>query len=497
MSTTSSIHQNVVPSEVGWQFVPQYYTFVNKQPNRLHCFYTKTSTFTHGMEGEEVKPCFGQQEIHHKITSIGFQDCKVFIHSVDAQSSANGGIIIQVIGEMSNHGDPWKKFVQTFFLAEQPNGYFVLNDIFRFLKEESTEDDLSEADGTDPTSEEQPTPEQLTAEPVIVPVSISEPEPAQTPAPAPPSEPAPFPEEEPTTVNAQPPTPPSAAETKLPEPNGIHTTEPEHQPSAPSSHASPTFPTTDIAPESTPEFEPIPQPQAPPPVASPTPPFQPPAPSQQQSQPQHQPHAPTPAKPKSWATLAATDSKRWGSAVAQESKGLTEVPASSSSPAPAPGTQSPAPHGHRGSQHHGSREHPTVAAVQALTTSQCFIKGVSDSVTPAQLTQTLTQRFGAVKDVDIVRTRACAFLEFLSLDSAKKAIIASLPTHQGGEGGIRIDVGGDAGPVRIFVETRKERAERPQSRPRGGGPVNGDSRGGFRGGRGGVGRGRGGPPPGK
>ncbi|KAJ2989575.1 hypothetical protein NUW54_g8741 [Trametes sanguinea] len=130
----------VNPSEVGWQFVPQYYTFVNKHPNRLHCFYNKSSTFIHGTEGEDGKPCFGQQEIHNKITSIGFQDCKVFIHSVDAQSSANGGIIIQVIGEMSNKGEAWRKFVQTFFLAEQPNGYFVLNDIFRFLKEESVDE---------------------------------------------------------------------------------------------------------------------------------------------------------------------------------------------------------------------------------------------------------------------------------------------------------------------------------------------------------------------
>jgi len=59
-ASSSTIHQNVVPSEVGWQFVPQYYTFVNKQPNRLHCFYTKSSTFVHGNEGEESKPCFGQ-----------------------------------------------------------------------------------------------------------------------------------------------------------------------------------------------------------------------------------------------------------------------------------------------------------------------------------------------------------------------------------------------------------------------------------------------------
>jgi len=59
-TASSTIHQNVVPSEVGWQFVPQYYTFVNKQPNRLHCFYTKSSTFVHGTEGEECKPCYGQ-----------------------------------------------------------------------------------------------------------------------------------------------------------------------------------------------------------------------------------------------------------------------------------------------------------------------------------------------------------------------------------------------------------------------------------------------------
>lgn len=60
-ATPASIHRNVVPSEVGWQFVPQYYTFVNKQPDRLHCFYTKKSTFIHGTEGEDVNPCHGQQ----------------------------------------------------------------------------------------------------------------------------------------------------------------------------------------------------------------------------------------------------------------------------------------------------------------------------------------------------------------------------------------------------------------------------------------------------
>jgi hypothetical protein len=41
--------------------VPQYYTYVNKSPHRLHCFYNKTSTFIHGAEGEDGTPCYGQQ----------------------------------------------------------------------------------------------------------------------------------------------------------------------------------------------------------------------------------------------------------------------------------------------------------------------------------------------------------------------------------------------------------------------------------------------------
>jgi hypothetical protein len=59
-SIMTNIHHNVNPSEVGWQFVPKYYTFLNQQPNRLHCFYTKVSTFIHGVEGEDGKPCHGQ-----------------------------------------------------------------------------------------------------------------------------------------------------------------------------------------------------------------------------------------------------------------------------------------------------------------------------------------------------------------------------------------------------------------------------------------------------
>jgi hypothetical protein len=504
-SPSTQIHHNVVPLEVGWQFVPQYYHFINKQPNRLHCFYTKTSTFIHGTEGEEGKPCYGQQEIHNRITAIGFQDCKVFIHSVDAQSSANGGIIIQAIGEMSNAGEPWRKFVQTFFLAEQPNGYFVLNDIFRFLKEETVEDDTSEADASVPAAESAPVPSVSVPVPAPEPAHEPEPERAPSPAPAPPAE-------EPA------PTPPSPSPSPEPElvhtngnGNGIHTTV-EDEPAEPS-------------PAPSPARSPSPSPTPTPAVTLPTPAAASPAPSTPApsttsipslpatSAPAAAPSAPPPQQvvqqssappipptPKTWANLAATNSKKWG-ATAAESRGTTEVPASASVPSTPSGGQTPTtpygPNANRGPPNtagpHNAQQARSAAELASITTAQCFIKGVTEPVSQPALTGFLTQRFGPIKELEIVRSKACAFLEFTTIEGARRAIGASIQ-----QSGVRIEVEGGQ-QVRILIETRKERGDRPVGRGRGGPPGGGD-RGGYRGRAApGGGRGRGvqgqGPAP--
>ncbi|CAJ0829795.1 13148_t:CDS:2 [Entrophospora sp. SA101] len=109
-------------NEIGWIFVQEYYTFLHKQPNRLHCFYGKNSHFNHGVEGEIVKTLIGDKEIKEKIKSLNFEKCRVAVTSVDCQASKDNGIIIQVLGMMSNHDEPSRKFAQTFFLATQPNG---------------------------------------------------------------------------------------------------------------------------------------------------------------------------------------------------------------------------------------------------------------------------------------------------------------------------------------------------------------------------------------
>ncbi len=69
-------------------------------------------------------------------------------------------------------------------------------------------------------------------------------------------------------------------------------------------------------------------------------------------------------------------------------------------------------------------------------------------------------RFGEVAKVEIVKSKACAFVEFAKVESARKAIIASLTVQQGGEGGVQAGEGG-----KLNFETRKEKDER---RPKGG-----------------------------
>ncbi|KAH0545498.1 hypothetical protein GP486_008445, partial [Trichoglossum hirsutum] len=60
---------------------------------------------------------------------------------------------------MSNNAATHRKFVQTFVLAEQPNGYFVLNDIFRYINEEEEEEEVEDEvfqEGEAPVAEVEP-----------------------------------------------------------------------------------------------------------------------------------------------------------------------------------------------------------------------------------------------------------------------------------------------------------------------------------------------------
>lgn len=75
----------------------------------------------------------GQKQIHLKIQQLNFEDCHAKITQVDSQATLGNGVVVQVTGELSNAGQPMRRFTQTFVLAAQsPKKYYVHNDIFRY-----------------------------------------------------------------------------------------------------------------------------------------------------------------------------------------------------------------------------------------------------------------------------------------------------------------------------------------------------------------------------
>ncbi|XP_036404788.1 ras GTPase-activating protein-binding protein 1 isoform X1 [Megalops cyprinoides] len=126
---------------VGREFVRQYYTLLNQAPDYLHRFYGKNSSYVHGgldSTGKPAEAVYGQTEIHKKVMALSFRDCHTKIRHVDAHATLNEGVVVQVMGELSNNMQPMRKFMQTFVLAPEgtvANKFYVHNDIFRYQDE--------------------------------------------------------------------------------------------------------------------------------------------------------------------------------------------------------------------------------------------------------------------------------------------------------------------------------------------------------------------------
>lgn len=88
-----------------------------------------------------------EQGINEKIVSLDFQNFYTQILTADAQFSYKDGLIVLVTGCLTGNNKVKRKFTQSFFLAPQDKGYFVLNDVFRYVDDETSND----ADGSSQT----------------------------------------------------------------------------------------------------------------------------------------------------------------------------------------------------------------------------------------------------------------------------------------------------------------------------------------------------------
>jgi hypothetical protein len=404
------------------------------------------------------------QQIHDKIVSLGFQDAKVYVSNVDSQASAAGGIIIQVLGEMSNAGGQWRKFAQTFFLGEQPNGYFVLNDIFRYLKEDSEAeeeavdiDEALQAEVAEAASKGEEVVHQVEVQPQSIPAGITAGQGEVVEASA----------VKETTDESIP-----ATRLQDAQANGIIKAQ-EPTPAQPdqvgldkkvTATSAAAIPATKGAAEAAQATSAPSNPNAATPAINGS----------------TAPPPAVPSAPKTWANLAASNVTKWGSTVSAESKGISAV--KDSAPAQ-PAQKAAAPAGPAQSQGFKNQGGP----------GSVFIKNVVvDKLPQGGLQAALEAQFGPMKECTVNGSKACAFAEFATAEAAQKAIKMSLPVSQGGEGGVKVGTNGWF----VIVEEKRKQNDRPQAggAPRGGGGGGGPRGGGApvtRGARGGAGGGRG------
>lgn len=144
------------PQAIGRAFVRQYYTMLNSGPHILHRFYSDESALLHaGSSSSEdpSSPVYGQENIYKKIMSLNFKNCHTKIIHVDSLETVGNGVVIQVIGELSNDSQPMRRFLQTFVLVPRSQtNYYVRTDIFRY--QDQDDDEICESEKTDEVSKE-------------------------------------------------------------------------------------------------------------------------------------------------------------------------------------------------------------------------------------------------------------------------------------------------------------------------------------------------------
>ncbi|KAF0932080.1 hypothetical protein E2562_007878 [Oryza meyeriana var. granulata] len=130
---------------VGNAFVQQYYQILHQSPDLVFRFYQDASRL-----GRPPADRYGDmvsvttmEAINEKIMAMDMSRAE--IKTVDSQESLGGGFTVLVTGLLTGCDGLRREFSQSFFLAPQEKGYFVLNDMFRYV-----------GDGPTPVEEVQP-----------------------------------------------------------------------------------------------------------------------------------------------------------------------------------------------------------------------------------------------------------------------------------------------------------------------------------------------------
>ncbi|KAJ4851331.1 hypothetical protein Tsubulata_005697 [Turnera subulata] len=129
----SSYPGHVSANQVGPYFVKQYYQVLQQHPHLVHQFYTDASTMVR-VDGDWTNTASTMLEINAVVGSLSFS--AIEIKTINSLESLNGSVLVVVSGTVKTKDLGFRRtFVETFFLAPQDKGFFVLNDIFQFIDE--------------------------------------------------------------------------------------------------------------------------------------------------------------------------------------------------------------------------------------------------------------------------------------------------------------------------------------------------------------------------
>ncbi|KAM1081160.1 hypothetical protein ACFX2I_015641 [Malus domestica] len=120
---------------VGNAFVEQYYHILHQSPELVHRFYQDSSSLSRMDIKGNMTTVTTMEAIGEKIQSLNYGDYTAEIKTADSQESYEKGVIVLVTGCLTGKDNVGRKFAQTFFLAPQEKGYYVLNDVFRYIED--------------------------------------------------------------------------------------------------------------------------------------------------------------------------------------------------------------------------------------------------------------------------------------------------------------------------------------------------------------------------
>lgn len=131
--TTQSDPSDSDPQGIGNAFVKQFYTILHNDPSQAYKFYLDLSVLSRPGPDGVMKSVTTVKDINELILSLDYQSYKAEISFADTQFSYANGLIVLVTGCLIGKNDVRRKFTQSFFLAPQERGYYVLNDVFRYV----------------------------------------------------------------------------------------------------------------------------------------------------------------------------------------------------------------------------------------------------------------------------------------------------------------------------------------------------------------------------